>query len=186
MFPLPDISMVLPAVLDSGTRFARDHNRWCKEALREEAEHHHNVRIKKRHFRQSARHEYQHDPRKPRYLAVKAARYRSLTDLIKTRGTRKKFSAGWDTIRIGGKATQGRLHLTMRYRFPFPVSEKMPPSVNVTPKVMAREISTFSGREYGEIFSGFAKRYLGKLNRGLKPRVRKRILEKYPDIFKGL
>ena len=106
--------------------FLRLHNRCAKEALREQGLHHWKVRIPQ-HFTRSAHAKYGYQARSARYMRIKARRWRSVTDLVKTGHLKSDICNTPPVIRIGGKAADdagdgGQLKLNLI--LPFHVGDK--------------------------------------------------------------
>jgi hypothetical protein len=187
------IVLELPAILDSGTRFQRDHKQWVKDALRREMVKHHKKRIPG-HFKQSARSKYKHKPRKRRYMAWKRKVHKSARDLVMTGLTEKKFRSRYDKIEVGGGGKSSAVHVKMTLKWPFDTSFRMTrrgggsrPKRRATPgvtlEIMNREMEAFTEQERNEINESFKNQYFKLLNAGIKPLVRKRIVAAHPGVL---
>ncbi len=186
MIPRMEIVIDMPAILDDGARFKRDHNRWVKAALGREMKIHHKKRIRL-HFRQDARSKYGYKPRKPGYLKMKRRVFRSARDLVMTGISEKKFKAGYDKLSLSGKAVDGKVTGTLLYKWPFDLSRRNNgssrrsrsrgvPTAGVTVQQMSAEMEAFTEPERNEVAVSFTAEYMRLMNAGLKPRVRKKIL----------
>jgi hypothetical protein len=123
--PVPTVraTLVAPEPLLNERSFLRIHNRCAKEALRAEGLDHHKRRIPQ-HFTRSAHAKYGYMRRKDKYMRIKARRYHSATDLVKSGATKQEMLQNTPKIRIGGKAADdagasGELKLTLELNFPF-------------------------------------------------------------------
>jgi hypothetical protein len=192
-------TLVAPEPLLKERSFLRLHNRSAKESLREQGLHHWKVRIPQ-HFTRSAHQRYGYMPRVPRYMRIKARRWRSVTDLVKTGRMRDEMTKTPPVIRVGGKAADDdgntgalKLSLTM----PFHVGQKAQQSyadralarrsmrirrmaglrTGVTIAQMRREVATIREDEGKDTARRFLKGYGTHLGRGLAkaPRIRKRV-----------
>lgn len=197
--PVPTVraTIAAPEPLLNERSFLRIHNRCAKDALREEGVKHHKERLPG-HFTRSAHGKYGHQDRKPAYIRFKARRYRSVTDLVKSGGTRNHMLNSPPKMRIGGKAaaddgSSGSLKLTLELSFPFgqaaqkSVARRIRTNTRptrgqtvtsgVTIKQMRREIGAITQPEGQQIARGFIRGYGRLLAERLakSPRIRKRV-----------
>lgn len=121
--PLPTIraTLVAPEPLLVERSFLRLHNRCAKEALREQGTYHWQKRLPQ-HFLRSAHARYGYQGRSPKYMRIKARRWHSATDLVKTGHLKSDVLNTPPVIRIGGKASDddgnaGGLKLTLTLPF---------------------------------------------------------------------
>lgn len=198
--PVPTVraNLVAPEPLLRERSFLRIHNRAAKDALRAEAEKHHKERIPG-HFTRSAAQKYGHMRRTPRYMRMKARRWGSVTDLVKTGDTKDEMTQN-AVIRVGGKAadadgTSGELRVTIELRFPFgrDAQKAVAKAIRtgklrrghtsgahrsgVTIRQMRKEIASITDAEHTQIARGFLRRYGENLASALSraPRIRKRV-----------
>jgi hypothetical protein len=200
--PIPTVraTIVAPEPLLKERSFLRLHNRASKDALRAEGVKHHRERLPG-HFQRSAAQKYNHARRTTKYMRMKAKRFRSVTDLVKTGATRDAMVKNPPKIRVGGQAADSdsgdarTLRLTLELRFPFGkaaqaavakairrgklqkghVSSSHRRGVSI--EQMRKEIASITTDEAREIAAGFLKRYGQNLAVALAkaPRLRKRV-----------
>lgn len=188
--------MRAPEPLLNGRSFLRLHNRCAKEALRAEGVKHHKERIPL-HFERPAHSRYGYQRRSEKYMRFKARKFRSVTDLVKTKRTKEAMTQGEAKIRIGGKAADDAgvaAGLKLTLTLPFPIGQDAQQQVarkirsgrrhfekrqtsGVTIPQMKKEIATIIPSEAYQIARGFRRGYGQRLAAGLAkaPRLRKRL-----------
>lgn len=198
--PAPTVraNLVAPEPLLRERSFLRIHNRAAKDALRDEAEKHHKERIPG-HFTRGAAQKYGHMRRTPRYMRMKARRFGSVADLVKTAASRDEMIAN-AKIRVGGKAADdegnsGNLNASIELRFVFgrDAQKAVAKAIRtgklrrghrsgahrsgVTIAQLRKEISTITDGEHYQVARGFLRRYGENLASALSraPRIRKRV-----------
>lgn len=180
----------------------REHNRFSREALKDELALHHRKRLPW-HFQATARSKYGYAPRSEAYKRRKMKRYGSRTDLVKTGATEQAFTKGQPKIVVSGAATSlrgfaGRLALG---KFPFLVAYRVfkgldryvprrfkpksallraaaslvfKPKGGVNLEQMRKEITCFTKTESREVATGFLAGYWRRLTGLMAQRKRKR------------
>jgi hypothetical protein len=202
VLPTVRATIVAPEPLLNERSFLRLHNRCAKEALRDEGLNHWKTRIPG-HFSRSAHSRYGYQARSQRYMRIKARRWRSVTDLVKTGHLKNDMVNTPPVITIGGKAADEsgasgglKLKLVMPFHIGqeaqahyanlatlfgrkavFAAMNNAARRAGVTIAQMQKEIATIVPEEYRAIARGFLKGYGRRLGEALarSPRIRKRV-----------
>lgn len=161
---LPEIqfAIVMPDILMDSARMQREHNKIARASMKTVLLIHHRTRMPL-HFRQDARHRYQHKERTPAYKAIKRAEHHKTTDLVKTGQTKSRFSVIRPKITVtGSAATEAGIKGRAYYDWPFPTTRDNHPS-KVTIEQMGKEFATFTANEMFEVAEQFRDEYVGRL-----------------------
>ncbi len=159
----------------------RTHNRLVREALREQARHHGQVRLR-RHFQKGNAERYGHQARDPKYEAMKRRYLGFVLDLVRlTRGRVASKDYVTDPanqrITISGAAEGGKSKITatLKTRFPFygGSGRARHAGSNVTIAQMVSEVQRFAQDEVEEINADLAEGYMNRLR--AMPRIARRV-----------
>lgn len=116
---LPNFVWVIEVPERAADLARRYHNQYAKEALRETIEQwHDSPKGFPKHFKRDARQRYRHFKRDEKYKRMKARKYHSTVDLIKTGRTQRRMESQYK-LRLGGSATGGNLSVNLILSFPF-------------------------------------------------------------------
>lgn len=173
VMPVIGFVIIAPEPLLDSARFLRLHDQIMRKVMRAVLSLHHQDTLPE-HFKPAAKQKYGYQARTEATQRIKKERVKHNIDLIKRGKTKQSMLMRVPPIQISGKAT-AFLRGTMRYKFPFPVSQDVKNPRHVTMAKMGAEIASWTSEEKSEIVKRFAELYSQDLKHELatRPRWRK-------------
>lgn len=173
VMPVLGFVITAPEPLLDSARFLRLHDQIMRKVMRAVLSLHHKNTLPE-HFKPAAKQKYGYQARTEATQRIKKETVRHNIDLIKRGKTKQSMLMRVPPIQISGKATKF-LRGTMRYKFPFPVSQDAKDPRHVTMAKMGAEIASWTADEKLAVVEKFAELYNADLKHELatRPRWRK-------------